>query len=262
MMQRRSYFPWAVSLSVILHGLLGVLFVHLSVLVHPEVPEFIELNVGQISSTGLTTPVQMTPFPPREETRRPSAGNPEDRTSVNIPKRRVIEVEEPTISVSDEERIAAQQLASGEAEKSIFIPRKEAVYSPRGMGTPLLGEKQVFDGRRVDVGIAPGSGVETQKVGADVEAAFTIEGDVKSRTVLHKVLPRYPEEVQKEVVIKLWFTVFPNGTVSEMRPIRKGDTKLENITMAAFKQWRFSPLDPKQKQVIQTGEITFFYRLR
>lgn len=258
-MQRRSYLSWTFFISVILHGLLGVFLLHLSVAVHPEVPEFVELNVGQISSAGATVPVPMSPVPPSP---RPSMVESAERPLMGIPERRVIEVEEPEISMSDEERISARQLAPGEAEKPIFVPRKEAAYGPRSMETPLLGVKRVFDGRRVDVGIAPGSGVETEKVGADVETAFTIEGDVKSREVLSKVLPRYPEDVQKEAVIKLWFTVFPNGIVGEIRPIQKGDTKLENITMAAFKQWRFSALDSKQEQVIQSGEITFFYKLK
>ncbi len=245
--------------SLVLHGLLGVLLLKICVQVHPKAPEFVELNLGRVASAGLSefvdpvAPHALTPSAPEKAL----GGIPK---RVDIPKRRMIEIEEPAISVSEEERMARKRLTSEGDEKRVPVPEKKRVYLRKQEALPAMGEKKQFD-RKMDIGIAPGSGVETTQVGADVQAAFTIEGEVKNREILSKVLPD-PTEVHREAVIRIWFTVRPDGTVGETKPVRKGDTHLENLALAAMKQWRFHALSPEQEQIIQTGEITFTYTLK
>jgi outer membrane biosynthesis protein TonB len=249
----------AVLASLVLHGLLGVLLLKICVQVHPKAPEFVELNLGRVTSAGLSefvdpvAPHALTPSAPEKAL----GGTPK---RVEIPKRRMIEIEEPAISVSEEERMARKRLTREEDEKRMPIPEKKRLYLRKQEAFPAMGEKKHFD-RKMDIGIVPGSGRETTQVGADVEAAFTIEGEVKNREILSKVLPD-PTEVHREAVIRIWFTVRPDGMVGATKPVRKGDTHLENLALAALKQWRFHALNPEQKQVIQTGEITFTYTLK
>ena len=245
--------------SLVLHGLLGVLLLKICVQVHPKAPDFVELNLGQVASAGLSEfvdPVALHPLTPSAP-EKALGGTPK---RIEIPKRRMIEIEEPAISVSEQERMARKRLTREEDEKRMPISEKKRLYLRKQETVPTMGEKKHFS-RKMDIGIAPGIGRETTQVGADVEAAFTIEGEVRNREILSKVLPD-PTEVHREAVIRIWFTVRPDGMVGATKPLRKGDTHLENLALAALKQWRFHALNPEQEQVIQTGEITFTYTLK
>jgi TonB family protein len=68
--------------------------------------------------------------------------------------------------------------------------------------------------------------------------------------------------VQREAIIKIKFTVLPNGLVGSAILLQKGDTKLENLTLEAFKTWRLNPLPSYASQVAQSGVITFRFKLR
>ena len=75
-------------------------------------------------------------------------------------------------------------------------------------------------------------------------------------------MPSYPEGVNKQVDIRLRFSIMPDGTVGTILPLIKADTRLENAAINSLRQWRFEPLDPSQKQVEQTAVIVFPYRLQ
>jgi len=74
-------------------------------------------------------------------------------------------------------------------------------------------------------------------------------------------LPVYPQGINKAAVIRLRFKVFPNGTVGEILPLRKGNTMLENIAINALKEWQFNSFEEEAPRVMQEGIITFIYRL-
>ncbi|HPN39504.1 MAG TPA: energy transducer TonB [Melioribacteraceae bacterium] len=92
---------------------------------------------------------------------------------------------------------------------------------------------------------------------------FSIDfGGRGKRKIYHHPLPEYPAGVAKEIDIKLRFTILPDGTVSQIFPIRKADSRLENAAINSLSQWRFEPLPRNAKQISQTVVITFPYRLR
>lgn len=76
------------------------------------------------------------------------------------------------------------------------------------------------------------------------------------------ILPTYPAGVNKEIDIRLRFTILPDGTVGGVIPLTKADTRLENAAMNALRQWRFERLPSGQRNVVQTAIIVFPYRLR
>ncbi len=82
------------------------------------------------------------------------------------------------------------------------------------------------------------------------------------RKIYSYILPTYPEGVDKEIDIRLRFSIMPDGTVGTIVPLIKADTRLENAAINSLRQWRFEPLDPSQKQVPQTAVIVFPYRLQ
>jgi protein TonB len=92
---------------------------------------------------------------------------------------------------------------------------------------------------------------------------FSIDfGGRGKRKIYHHPLPEYPAGVSKEIDIKLRFTILPDGTVSQIIPVIKADSRLENAAINSLSQWRFEPLPKNAKQIAQTVIITFPYRLR
>lgn len=100
---------------------------------------------------------------------------------------------------------------------------------------------------------------------ADGDGSFGFDidwGGKGTRKIYSYILPSYPEGVYKEIDIRLRFTILPDGTVGNILPLIKADTKLENLAINSLRQWRFEALSPLQKQVEQAAVIVFPYRLQ
>lgn len=100
-----------------------------------------------------------------------------------------------------------------------------------------------------DKGIGPGSGFGL----GDIEW-----GGGGNRIVLYKVLPKYPRGYNVSAQIKIRFTVSPDGVITSMVPLQKGDPVLERAAMEALKQWRFNRLKENKEMF---GIITFTFRI-
>jgi outer membrane biosynthesis protein TonB len=87
-------------------------------------------------------------------------------------------------------------------------------------------------------------------------------GGSGTRKIYSYSLPAYPEGVNKEIDIKLKFTIKPDGTVGSIFLLSKADTRLENAAINSLWQWRFEPLSSSQRQTDQTAVIVFPYRLQ
>ncbi|MHB8579655.1 MAG: energy transducer TonB [Ignavibacteriaceae bacterium] len=101
------------------------------------------------------------------------------------------------------------------------------------------------------------------KTGGNGSFGYDIDwGGKGQRKIYSYNIPAYPEGVNKEIDIRLKFTILPDGTVGTIIPLIKADTRLENSAINSLRQWRFESLDPSQKQVPQVAVIVFPYRLR
>ncbi len=87
-------------------------------------------------------------------------------------------------------------------------------------------------------------------------------GGMGTRKIYSYILPEYPEGVQKEIDIRLRFTIKPDGTVGSVTLLTKADTRLEQAAINSLWQWRFEPLPQNVKQTNQSAQIVFPYRLR
>ena len=100
------------------------------------------------------------------------------------------------------------------------------------------------------------------KTGGNGSFGYDIDwGGRGQRKIYSYIIPPYPEGVNKEIDIRLRFTILPDGTVGTILPLIKADTRLENSAINALRQWRFQALDPSQKQLSQIAVIVFPYRL-
>lgn len=100
-------------------------------------------------------------------------------------------------------------------------------------------------------------GEGTGKFGFDIDF-----GGQGMRRIYSYVLPQYPEGVNKEIDLKLRFTILADGTVGNIVPLIKADTRLEDAAIKSLRQWRFEPLSKNQKSVQQTAVIIFPFRLQ
>ena len=87
-------------------------------------------------------------------------------------------------------------------------------------------------------------------------------GGLGTRQIYSYAIPDYPEGVNKEIDIRLKFTIKPDGTVGSIFLLTKADTRLENAAINSLWQWRFAPLNTNQVQGDQTAVIVFPYRLQ
>jgi hypothetical protein len=87
-------------------------------------------------------------------------------------------------------------------------------------------------------------------------------GGKGTRKIYSYVLPAYPPGVDKEINIKLRFSILSDGTVGNIIPLTKADTKLEDAAINSLRQWRFEALSPSQQNIEQIAVIVFPYRLR
>lgn len=217
------------------HILLLAISLLITVRLVPEVTEYAELSLAR-----LTTALPVQPPRPKGTSPPPERGaKPEQpSTPVELPKLRAMEEKEPA------------QMPSSEK----LGPKEGAEVVQR----PGLGQKESLETTFGDEEKGGPSELPGEREGPQ----FTIEGPAAGRTIVSKVLPKYPPGHQKEIVVRVRLTVLPNGLVGELIPLQKGDPTLEELTVKALSQWRFSPLPPDLPQLPQEGRITFIYRLK
>lgn len=122
----------------------------------------------------------------------------------------------------------------------------------RANGSKSIGTE---NGSSIGSGLSDGGfGTGSGKGYGDIEW-----GGGGNRVVLDKVIPRYPPGINTSAIIKLRFTVRPNGTVESVLPMQKGDPALEQAAMAALRRWRFNPLPIETDMV---GVIPFYFKVQ
>ena len=153
-----------------------------------------------------------------------------------------------------------------EVVKKIELP-KAVNTSDENIIHPAEKKKEKVDKTKSEEKETTNSEVATQgrgnKSNSNGSFGYDIDwGGKGQRKIYSYNLPAYPEGVDKEIDIRLKFTIMPDGTVGTIIPLTKADTRLENAAINSLKQWRFEALDPSQRQAQQTAVIVFPYRLQ
>ncbi len=224
-------------ISIVIHGLLILSFLFIKLDWNITIPEFIEIHfekgnptVADLSSTSGKKIIRDLEIP----------------KTVNIEQEyEVINIEKPTKLVPGEKidvvnNLKNHKLSTEVNNKDWDDERQVANFTEDTKLTPA---------------ITADSGQSTD------ESPFEIEGISEKRTILMKVIPEYPKNYQQEAVVKIRFTVLPNGLIGEMIPVIRSNDLLERVALEAFKQWRFNSLPPDIPQVIEKGTIAFKYIL-
>jgi len=254
----------ALFFSAFLHLILFVIFFVLKVGINFNSAEFAE-----VSFISGTRGYRVISRPEKKETRQPEPAPSAATTTVtqqtrpqsvpvNVPKRRMLEDDEPQLSQREPGKLTPEMEASK-------LPVNEEIYRPEPSvpkaSTETIGTRQTVEPGNVDSDLkesAPAGNIGTP----GPSQPFTIEGDAAKRTIINQVIPKYPPGLQREAVVRIRFTVLPDGSIGAMIPVQKGDPVLEELTMKALRQWRFNPLLPSAEQKNVQGIITFRFKLK
>jgi len=247
----------AIITSILLHIILLSIFILIKLNITIDFPEFTEI----LFVSGKN---RFAVIPTTKETAQPftSLDNQEEQASaiVKLPIRKMAEEEKPQLKVVNQ----AKQVPDDDIQT---IPEIEHLNNRKELIDALL--RNPSNGEKVtampttsvspDEKLFPTTSIATESSG---QTPYQIEGQAASRTVVYKVIPQYPENLQKQAMIKIRFTVLANGHVGEMIPVIKSDAQLEKITLDALRQWQFNPLPAEAPQHVERGVITFRYLLR
>lgn len=266
------------AVSAALHLLFLLLFMLITVGFDFSPPEYAEISfVSRSEESTAPAPVQQAetpqnvqPRPPEPEPKNPEPTQVTERATpepesasppappIQLPQRRMLEDREPEIVRRNSEKLAS----TVGSEKIPAIHDRPDTRKPREVApSQTTGEKIAASPRQLNLnnqGITPTSVVG----GGQKTLPYSIAGEASEREVLKEVIPDYPEGLQKEAVIKIRFSVTPDGRVSQMIPVQKDYPKLEQVTLDALEQWRFNPLPPGTDQRTVQGIITFRFELQ
>lgn len=221
------------SSSILFHVILLILFLIINFTIEYTPKDYVELSFGisgeQGSSGAIGDQIDKT-----EE-----LAKPEQETVTENKSKEVKEVELPKSKNTEKENV----IVPAQKDKEIKTETKKENTKQENSSTSNTGQGN----------LAKGEG----SFGFDIQW-----GGSGTRKIYSYSLPEYPEGVNKEIDIKLKFTIKPDGTVGSIFLLSKADTRLENAAINSLWQWRFEPLTSTQQQADQSAVIIFPYRLQ
>lgn len=255
-----------IAVSAGIHLLLFLLFIGIGVGIDFSPAEFSEIGFVSSAQSNRSrpaprkTPSVEQPKPVVQQVQKqpePAQTNPPKAEPINLPKRRMLEDEEPLITNRETGKLTPT------TDQTKITPTDQ-VYEGRQLSQDIAGTR-VADRMPSSAG-AQGDNAQdappTDVGPVGSQQPFTIEGDAAKRSILNQKNPQYPPGLQQEAVVRIRFTVLPDGRVGQMLPLQKGEAQLDEITIKALRQWRFNPLPPSAEQKNVTGIITFRYELQ
>ncbi|HSD63660.1 MAG TPA: hypothetical protein VLB50_07670 [Ignavibacteriaceae bacterium] len=220
------------SISLLIHILLFALLLLIKFSLDYPPREYVELSFGKFNQPGSSGAIG-TQINEVEENAQANKNETMDKSKeikeVELPKAKNTS-EENVVKPADKQKEQTKDVKTETEEKS------ESKVTTSGQGNKAEGEGSF---------------------GFDIDW-----GGQGTRRIYSYILPDYPEGVNKEIDIRLKFSILPDGTVGTILPLTKADTRLENAAINSLRQWRFEALDPGQKQMEQAAVIVFPYRLR
>lgn len=220
------------SLSMIIHIIIFILLLFIKYSLDYAPREYVELSFGKSNQPGSSGAIG-TQINQVEENAKAESNETVDKSE------EIKEVELPKAKNTSEENVVKPADKDKEKTETIKTETKENTDSKvtaSGQGNKAAGEGSF---------------------GYDIDW-----GGQGQRRIYSYILPAYPQGVNKEIDIRLRFSILPDGTVGNILLLTKADTKLENAAINSLRQWRFEALAPGQKQSEQTAVIVFPYRLQ
>jgi hypothetical protein len=232
-------------ITLALAGLLALVVVDYETIA----PEFVELNLGRLSTQQLTQLM-------RQAERAAESAAPDERT--RAPHRRLPEVEVPSIAPSEVERRLVPDRVSLDEERLVTPPRPSRSGVPELHSLVRPGNRVLYEGSQIDLGPSPGEGIESTHVGSDIQPVFVIEGQLKGRDFHEAAITAVPD-IPARTQVHLDLTVAPSGAVISALVARKENAALEAFATDYIRRCRFDRLPTEMPQENQTGRIVITF---
>jgi TonB family protein len=253
---------WIGTVSIHIVLCIFLFLVHVSL--DRELPEFVEVSWGAVAQREPARPAQV-----RQVTRTQREPVIAQRTEtaasqrpVVLPERRLPTQQEEIIRLPEVDKV---DVASRISDDNRPVPDPAREQRDREAGS-ILGERERFvlpgpDDARGDSPVAVGTSPDARASDRDISYALEWVGDITRRKVGGD-LPEYPSGANVEAVIRLRATVFPDGNIKSVRPVQRGNPRMEDAALSSVRYWKFEPLARNQPQVEQDCFITFHFTLQ
>ncbi len=164
---------------------------------------------------------------------------------ITMPKSKKLDADE----TPGAQRISASSTTDGRKDRdpSSFGKKDERV-SPGSRSIADVGSPDLAGGSASGVGNSVGVSMQWP------------DGGIRKK--LSGSLPGYPEGANVEAQIRIETVVTPEGTVRSLKPVQKGNTRLEEAAMSAVRLWKFEPLHKSTPQKDQVCVVTFNFLLK
>jgi len=70
---------------------------------------------------------------------------------------------------------------------------------------------------------------------------YEVRGDVKPPRPISTPVPAPPDDVDKELKVKVSFVVTPDGSVADIKLLKRSTPEFDDYAVAALRQWKFEP---------------------
>ncbi|MBI3354708.1 MAG: energy transducer TonB [Nitrospirae bacterium] len=132
--------------------------------------------------------------------------------------------------------------------------KEGASFSQRGsdLDAPIPRATPIREAKNANIGIPGGKGADAVPSGT-----VGIKGTAGKRRVIFR--PSQPAvDTSVNITVELEFAILPDGAVVNVVPLRKADSRLEEIAIRWLKNWRFNSVSDEDKtEYVGTIPITF-----
>ena len=245
----------ALFLSISFHLLLLVLFTVMQIDFNPLDTAYIEVD---LASKGSRSVAKGQYSLAEQKAGRSSKKVDKTEDNVQLPARRLIINDEGSI-FENMDKIPSES-DSIPAEKNITEEDNSLSYLSKVKSVDQEMEMKQSVSVAAAAGEKPGTPEAYSDKGSGQSGLYQIRWEKGlKREVVYRVIPEFPDEVERSTKIILKFSVNPKGEVVNIIPVQKGDPKIEKLAIDSFAEWRFNPISG---EMVQWGRITFNFLLK
>lgn len=250
--------------AVMVHLLIIVILVLIKVNTANASKEYVEVKIEDIAGIGNGGGGGGGGGGPEKSSQLKEGNNPDitDKTNEKVIPQKNVNTSNSEEKIAEKNINKKQVRVEGNREGTTKNPVKKlgsgggengGIGTGKGTGKGSGQGSGTGSGTGTGMGSGVGSGY-----GSGYGEGYSIFG-LGTRKIYSAPLPSYPDGVYVEDDIKLEFEILSNGTVGEVRVIKKGNPRLESAAKNSLKKWKFQAEPNIASQKVR---ITFPFRLR
>lgn len=243
-----DYYGSRITKELIISSTLHAILVFLLMLAPPL---FMQKKESAITEITIVDNLEPMPFPViRSEPSAPAGNLPPPAVSIQKGSG------QPATGkgIVDDAPVRDIKAGFGIPTKAGLGTKEGASFSQRGsdIDAPIPRAAPIREARNTNIGMPGGKAVDIAPSGT-----IGIKGAAGKRRVIFRP-PQPSVDTSVNITIELEFAILPDGSVVNVVPLRKADSKLEEIAVRWLKNWRFNTVSEEDKtEYVGAIPITF-----